>query len=240
MIQKTTTERLFEQYNTYAQRPTVEDSSSKKVIFKSFQRIIGQWLPQDLSARILDVGCGEGALLTFLKEKGYTNLCGFDISPENVAICQRMGLSFVQRFNVLEMHELPCTEGFNVIYAMDILEHLPKDSAATFLENIRAMLKPGGYVVIQTPNMGNILGTFYRYNDLSHEFGVTEKSARHLLTIAGFAPEKIEIIPSWNASTPSGYLREAYLRLLHTIIFLAEGAGRPRIPTKNILIRAFN
>lgn len=240
MIQKTTTERLFEQYNTYAQRPTVEDSSSKITIFKSFQRIIGAWLPEDLSARILDVGCGEGALLKFLKEKGYTNLAGFDISPENVAICQRMGLTFVQQCNVLNMHELPTVKEFDVIFAMDILEHIPKDSAAAFLENIRTILKPGGYVVIQTPNMGSLLGSFYRYNDLSHEFGVTEKSARHLLAIAGFASEKIELKPSWNASTPSGYLREAYLQLLHKIIFLAEGAGRPRIPTKNILIRAFN
>jgi hypothetical protein len=71
------------------------------------------------------------------------------------------------------------------------------------------------------------------------EFSVTEKSACHLLAIAGFVTDKIELKPSWNASTPSGYLREAYLRLLHPIVFLAEGAGRPKIPTKNILIRAF-
>lgn len=240
MNQKNTTERLLEKYNTYVQRPTIEDSHSKKMIFQYFQRILGPWLPMDRSAIILDVGCGEGALMAFLKEKGYKNLSGFDISPENVAICHRLGFSSVQQFDVLHLKKYSSVECFDVIFAVDILEHLPKQAAAEFLEQIREKLKLGGYVIIQTPNMGSVLSCLYRYGDLSHEFGLTEQSALNLLTIAGFATDKIEIRPSWNASTLLGYIREAYLRLLHQLIFLADGAGRPKIPTKNLLIRAFN
>lgn len=86
--------------------------------------------------------------------------------------------------------------------------------------------------------MGSIAGLYNRYYDLSHEFGLTEKTAVDLLLVAGFEPQHLEIRPAWNATTPLGYAREAYLRLLHRLVFLTEGNGRPRIPTKNLLIRA--
>lgn len=56
--------------------------------------------------------------------------------------------------------------------------------------------------------------------------------------VGGFRNEDIEIRPAWNATTLLGYLREVYLRLLHNLVFLAEDRSRPRIPTKNLLIRA--
>ena len=178
-------------------------------------------------------------MLAFLRHKGYTNLSGFDISSENVSICHRLGFSFVEEYDALQFKEYPITEQFDVIFALDIIEHLPKQAAAEFLEQIHKRLKPGGYVVIQTPNMGSLLASIYRYDDLSHEFGLTERASWNLLKISGFAADKIEIKPSWNASTILGYTREAYLSFLHQMIHLTEGSGRSKIPTKNLLIRAF-
>jgi len=236
---RTTTERLFERYNTYSRRPVVDDPRVRRVVFKAFRRTLGPWLPPERTAHTLDVGCGEGAFLAFLRDLGYTNLYGFDISPENVAICHRLGLEFVRPFDALQIDEFPGPEGgFDAIFALDLIEHLPKERAAEFLEKVRARLRPGGYVVLQTPNAGYLLAGYHRYYDLSHEFILTEKSARDLLMVAGFRNEDIEIRPAWNATTPLGYLREIYLRALHRLVFLAEGASRPRIPTKNLLIRA--
>jgi hypothetical protein len=41
-----------------------------------------------------------------------------------------------------------------------------------------------------------------------------------------------------NATTVADYLREIWVRCLHALVFAAEGSGRPRIPTKNLLVRA--
>lgn len=235
-----TRERLLEEYNTFLERSTIENSKSKKLMFLAFQRTLKPFLPLDRSVKILDVACGEGALLAFLKEKEYVNLSGFDISPQNVAICHELGLNFVKQFDALKVSDFLNEQRFDVIFALDILEHIPKQTSAEFLLQIKNKLNPGGYVVIQTPNMGSILGCLYRYNDLSHEFGLTEKSALSLLKVAGFSPEQIEIRPAWNASKLSGYGREILLRFLHRLIFLTDGAGAPKIPTKNLLIRAFN
>ena len=238
MEREDTVERLYARYNTYTRRPTVQDAQTRQVAFRALERTLGPWLPADRATPILDVGCGEGTLLAFLRERGYTNLAGFDLSPENVAICHALGLDFVELGDALCLAERYLPGSFAVIFVMDVLEHLPKQRAAGFLEQARRCLQPGGAVIIQTPNMGSVFGVYHRYNDLSHEFCLTEKTARDLLMIAGFRNEDIEIRPAWNATTPLGYAREFYLRLLNNFVFIAEGASRPRIPTKNLLIRA--
>lgn len=238
MGRENTIERLYTRYNTYKRRPTVQDARARHVIFRAFARTLGPWLPADRATPILDIACGEGALLAFLREQGYTNLAGFDISPENVAICHVLGLDFVEQGDALRVAERWPPESFGTVFALDILEHLPKQRAADFLEQVRTCLRPGGAAIIQTPNMGCVIGVYHRYADLSHELGLNENSARELFMVAGFRNEDVEIRPAWNATTLLGYAREVYLRLLHNLIFVVEGASRPVIATKNLLIRA--
>jgi 2-polyprenyl-3-methyl-5-hydroxy-6-metoxy-1,4-benzoquinol methylase len=238
MSQLSTCQQILERYNTYSGRPTVQDEKVRSVTFKSFERVLRPWLPPNRAANILDVACGEGSLLVFLRELGYRNISGCDISPENVAICHQLGLTFVQQFDALRLLELPGVRQYDVIFAMDIVEHLPKADVGSFLTNVRQLLRPGGYVIIQTLNMGSVLACYHRYNDLTHEFGVTEKSAVSLLLVAGYEREGIEIRPVWNATTVLGRLREVYLRLLHRSVFLTADTYRPRISTKNLIMRA--
>lgn len=210
----------------------------KAVAFKSFDNRLARWLPDDRDARILDVACGEGALLSYLRSRGYRNLEGFDISRENVRICHRLGLPFVAERDLTRLPCEPASGAYDLIFAMDVIEHIPKDSAAGVLEALRLRLKREGSLVIQTPNMGYLLAQFYRYGDLTHEFGVNENSMVDLLVAAGFSDTSIEVSANWEATTFTGRLRDAYLRLIHRLVFLMDGATRPRIPTKNLLVRA--
>lgn len=229
--------RQIERYHTATGRPSIEEPRVRRLVWRSFERTVGPWLPADRGARILDAACGEGALLAFLRDRGYRNLERFDLSPECVAECHRLGLGFVRRFDLLELARWP-GEAYDVIFLLDIVEHLPKDRAAGVLEAARLKLAPGGSLVIQTPNLGSIMGAYHRYYDLTHEFGLTEKSVRDLLALAGFERDRVEVRPAWNAATALGRLRELWLGVLHRLIFLAEDASRPRIPTKNLLVRA--
>ena len=86
MSAKSTTESLFEFYNAYSRRPTVEERRARSTIFKALGRVLRGWLPSDPSTPIQDSACGEGTLRVFLRELGYTNLADRDISPENAAI----------------------------------------------------------------------------------------------------------------------------------------------------------
>src|SRR3972149_7270027 len=100
---KTLRDHLIEKYNTYNRRPTAFNEKLRERMFKAYSRILSKWLPQDKSAAILDVACGEGTLLSYLWHHGYRNIHGFDLSPENVRICQQLGLNFVKVFDAMEI-----------------------------------------------------------------------------------------------------------------------------------------
>jgi len=187
--------RTIEHYHSATGRPDLDDPRVRRLVWRSFERTVGPWVPADRSARILDAGCGEGALLTWLRDKGYANLHGFDLSPECVALCHRLELPFVRPFDLLRIAEWP-EDGYDVIFLMDVVEHLPKERAAEVLEAARTKLRPGGCLIIQTPNLGSLVGTFVAHSDLTHEFGLTEKSVRDLLALAGFPREE------WRSAPP--------------------------------------
>ncbi|MEK7476867.1 MAG: class I SAM-dependent methyltransferase [Candidatus Coatesbacteria bacterium] len=231
-----TGEILSRRYHTLTGRPDHREPATRRVIFKAFARTLGPWLPADREVRVLDAGCGEGALLAFLRERGFDRLAGFDLSPENVGLCHAQGFGFVTEGDALKLAEV--SGEYDAIFSLDLLEHLPKERAAEFLGAARGKLAPGGVLILQTPNMGYLLAAFHRYSDLTHQWGVTEVSVRVLLRAAGFDDARIEIRPAWNATTLLGRLREAYLRALHLAITFIEGSYRPRIPTKNLLVRA--
>jgi 2-polyprenyl-3-methyl-5-hydroxy-6-metoxy-1,4-benzoquinol methylase len=233
----TTTERLYSKYNSLNRRATIEDPKIRSISFKSMRRSLGLWLPADRETPILDIACGEGALLAFLKNEGYTNLSGFDISPENVDICHRIGLPFVQRGDAFEILRTEDASRFSLICAIDLIEHIPKEQTAQLVEAMRRQLKTNGSLILQTPNAGSLYASHNRYYDLSHHFAVTEKSAIDLMMLGGFCVDEIEIRPHWNAVTLVGRGREIYVSLIHKLIFLGEGVRRPRIPTSNLLIR---
>ncbi len=228
---------MLERYHSLKHgRELALEGRSRRVVFRSLARTLGPWLPAERAAAVLDIGCGEGVVLDFLRWRGFSNLDGFDLSSENVKLCHERGLTFVDSHDALALADWRPEKRYDLVLCLDLIEHLPKERAVGFCSGIRSRLVPGGSAIIQTPNMGSVLGLFHRHYDLTHEWGVTENSAVDLLAAAGFS--EVEIRPAWNATTLLGYAREAYLHLLHNAVFLAEGRGRPRIPTKNLLIRA--
>jgi 2-polyprenyl-3-methyl-5-hydroxy-6-metoxy-1,4-benzoquinol methylase len=235
-MKKSTSDYLVENYHTLSRRADLSSPVVRKTVFRFFERAFLKLLPPDRDARIIDVGCGEGAFLLFLQAQGYTNICGVDLSPENVAMCAKSGLSV----SLGDVTARNWTENgsYDAIVALDLIEHIPKSEAGPFLMQLRLALNRGGRLILQTPNMGSLFASAIRFADLSHEFGVTEKSAVDLLMIAGFRLNEIEVLPSWNATTPLGFLREKYLSVLHRLLSLAEDSGRARIPTKNLIIVA--
>jgi SAM-dependent methyltransferase len=84
--------------------------------------------------------------------------------------------------------ELPLEPGsFDVVLCGDVVEHLRDPVAA--LRRLRPLLKPGGRVVLSTPNVANwairlsLLGGRWRYTDR----GILDRSHTHLFTRATLA-----------------------------------------------------
>jgi len=83
------------------------------------------WLPKDPASKILDLGCGAGQFLWYLREAGYSNNSGVDLDAQQVALGQRLGLACRTCSMVDALRQLsgPC----GLISALDVLEHFTKE-----------------------------------------------------------------------------------------------------------------
>lgn len=97
---------------------------------------------------ILDVGCGAGQFLSYARMRGWEDLEGVEVSPA-VATAGRAASGAL-------IHELPFldaplrTNCYALVTLWDVLEHLPNPRHA--LLRVREVLRPGGVVVVGTPN----------------------------------------------------------------------------------------
>lgn len=143
------------------------------------------WVPQDKSASIVDLACGGGKLLHYFNQRGYTNITGVDISPEQVALSKQVIPNVVEA-NVLDfLASKPST--FDLITGLDIVEHLHKDEVLRFLDTCFAALKPGGRIILQTPNAESPWGAMIRYGDFTHEVGFQSNSLSRILSLCGYS-----------------------------------------------------
>lgn len=158
---------------------------------RSFYRAThGPWLPPGRDAEILEVGCGSGQFLYFLKQEGYTRYRGIDASPQMLEVCRRMGVANVSQGDALAYLKAP-SGALDAIVANDFIEHLTKSEILDFLADARAALKPGGRLIMKTPNAGCVFGARERYVDFTHEVIFTAESARQVLLAAGFQPVRV-------------------------------------------------
>lgn len=151
---------------------------------RAYDHYFRNWLPSEKDAAIVDLACGGGRLLHFFNVRGYTNISGVDISPEQVALAGTI-VDTVYKDNIINYLEKNLCF-FDLITGIDIIEHLTKDEAFEFLKNCYNALKPGGRLILQTPNADSPLSPSIWCSDLTHEICFTARSLGNLLQHTGF------------------------------------------------------
>lgn len=178
------------------------------------QDYIRKWLPEDKFAQILEIGCGLGYHLYALRNLGYVNLRGIDISPDMIEIaeCNVSEVDFLNAdaFEFLQQHK----EKYDLIIMFNILEHFTRDEAIEVTKLSFDSLKNNGLILIRTPNAANPLSFHSLYIDITHEMCYTENSIRDLLGLAGFSKVDIVGIKTYNAidKLPKKIVKEILFR----------------------------
>src|SRR5271157_3040097 len=124
---------------------------SKKTGYYNFTRkeLVNMISPEGSS--FLEIGCGAGATLEYLKSKGASFVAGIDKNEEAIKLASGKGLDFLSVADV-EEEELPFREKeFDCIIFADVLEHL--FNPWEVLKKISRHLKDDGYVLISLPNI---------------------------------------------------------------------------------------
>lgn len=143
------------------------------------------WLPEGNDGRILDLACGAGKLLFFFSERGYKNLTGVDISPDQVRLARQVTPDVKQESVLDHLENNPGS--YDLITGYDIVEHFHKDEVLRFIDGCHSALRPGGRVILQTPNADSPWGTMHRYNDFTHETCFNPNSLGRLMRLVGFS-----------------------------------------------------
>ncbi|HEY9428996.1 MAG TPA: class I SAM-dependent methyltransferase [Gemmatimonadaceae bacterium] len=159
-----------------------------------FWRVVEQ-VPALREARgsAADIGCGEGTLCAELRQAGWTMVTGVDASRARVARARL-------RHPEMTFHDRPLEDveiapgSLDLIVLDNVIEHLvdPLDS----VRRLRALLAPGGRLVLITPNMESghfrLLGRRWtpELAPHTHIFLFTHAAMRRMLDASGYVVEK--------------------------------------------------
>lgn len=151
---------------------------------KAYEYYLRGWLPGNTDAEIIDLACGGGRLLYFLKNHGYNSLNGVDIDPKMVKLAKQV-INNVGECNVLDFLERHANN-YDLIIGLDIIEHFNKDEVLLFLKGCFKRLKRNGRIILQTVNADSPWGLAHRYGDFTHEICFSPDALKRLLIMCGF------------------------------------------------------
>jgi 2-polyprenyl-3-methyl-5-hydroxy-6-metoxy-1,4-benzoquinol methylase len=185
--------------------------------------------------QVLELGCGDGATLEYLRRRGFTAARGVDISDEQIQLARlrHVPASVGDAFTVLQDLE----REFAAILALDFIEHFTKAELAALLARIWTALKPGGTVLLRTPNGQGFLSGTVIYGDLTHLTILNPSSLSQALHVAGFVNVAI------TESTPvkqgyRGWARSigwAVIRSTARLAYLVETGKHQFVWTENMV-----
>jgi len=206
---------------------------------ESYEDNFADLLPADKTAKILEIGCGAGQLLWYLKSKGYENILGVDVGQTQIDLVKRLGIDGRVISSIPEF--LSDKRGtYDLIVMNAVIEHFTKQELWDNLRAIHGALKGGGSVVFSTPNMACLSSGFQRYIDFTHETGFTERSAYEVMRITGFKeivlrPDRIKLKPRprrvvWWA------FNKLWYALLKFLYYIERGDDRPKIVSRLLIV----
>ncbi len=125
----------------------------------------------DKTAKILEIGCGEGRDAGYLLSQGY-DVLATDVSEEAISFCQTMFSNHATNFRVLDCVTQTLNERFDCIYAVAVVHMLVLDEDRNrFYRFIRDHLTPDGIALIGTMGDGN----WERQSDIATAFDLQER-----------------------------------------------------------------
>lgn len=129
---------------------------------KHRSRIISTLIPEDCKGKTaLDIGCGSGWFTKILSQKGW-NAHAIDLDEENIKQTQKIASRVFQGDAVEILKDLP-DDSYDFAFALEVIEHMDKNSGRELLQNIYRVLKPQSALLISTPNRFSPEGWIVRF-----------------------------------------------------------------------------
>jgi SAM-dependent methyltransferase len=203
-------------------------------MLRRLERLFLEHFPR--GARVLDAGCGR-SLFTEIRPEWPFAITAADVDFDLLA-SRRAEFPAVQ-WVVGDAHPLPFRDGaFEGLFAGELIEHLADPAAG--MSEFRRVLRPGGTLVLTTPNrrrLANVVDRSERPYSPDHLSELSYDEARALLAAHGFEVVTetglhLELLLNWLSPLPKldrlqrGWNRPWAVPLMRAL--LAAGALAPR------------
>jgi ubiquinone/menaquinone biosynthesis C-methylase UbiE len=114
-----------------------------RLIFQTLEAEMPDWREK----KILDVGCGTGAILKQLGNPERN--VGIDLAPEAISFCRERGLNNVRQGDI---HALPFPDAsFDAVICSSVLYHQWVSDVEGAIREMHRVLRPGGVLLINVP-----------------------------------------------------------------------------------------
>ncbi len=179
---------FYENYHTNHLKHAINEFPFRKAYWDSR---IKSFLPVSKSSVFLDLGCGNGDFLLYLKNNGFENITGVEYSGEMKEISEKSvkGIRVVYSDATTFLKETPQT--FDFIICAHLLEHFEKTKVLETFKLVKEKLNPGGQFVVMTPNFASPFGIPIAFGDFTH---ITHFSGPSMAQLAGLSDLEIRHI----------------------------------------------
>lgn len=123
----------------------------------AFANVVMGMLP-DRGLRVLDVGCGNGRLLSLLRGRGFEDVTGLDPSPRCSESAQRLFGVRVAVGTLSNVTKLGLPSPYDLLIVSGVLEHVR--DLHTAMERIRRLVRNDGFLCVSVPNAAE----FHRFS----------------------------------------------------------------------------
>ncbi len=142
------------------------------------------------NSEAIDLGCGRGEWLELLNETGF-KAQGVDLDDGMLAVCRERGLKVQTKDAIAGLKEC-ADQSQSVVSGFHLAEHIPFDVLQTLVSESLRVLKPGGVLILETPNPENIVvGTANFYLDPTHKQPIPPLLLSFLAEHLGFTQVKV-------------------------------------------------
>jgi 2-polyprenyl-3-methyl-5-hydroxy-6-metoxy-1,4-benzoquinol methylase len=163
--------------------------------------------------KFIDIGCGRGEWLELLREEGMDSI-GIDINRATVNALQEEGYNVYLCDAIQYLHKLKDST-VTLITGFHIIEHLSFQEQLNLLRESLRVLKPGGFIILETPNPKNIIVAACNfYADPTHRHPIHPDTIRFVLESQGFVDVDLKYWAKQNSifedesEAQDGYLGE--------------------------------
>jgi len=179
---------FYENYHTNHLKNAINDFPFRNAYWKS--RIL-KFLPSNKKIKILDLGCGNGDFLLFMKNLGFQDLTGVEYSDEMKNISEKT-VTNIRIVNADATKFLSDSkEKYDLVLCAHLLEHFEKIKVLETFRLVKENLNTGGQFIVYTPNFASPFGIPIAFGDFTH---ITHFSGPSMAQLAGLSELDIKYI----------------------------------------------